>query len=182
MNIYGYSAGNPTNKIDPRGLCWSAPRAFAHYSYNSGADLSMQNVGCESEVTGATLVARLKWEKETSTRARQEAIALKCVTNIISRRTRYTSKVGVHSGSWWIGGIQLNHESNCLLERICDNGRQCVRQWKFYCQVISKFRDPFEQPFDLDNDGDDYFDKTETGTIFHVTGEWYSSVKEQGSE
>jgi hypothetical protein len=186
LNNYDYVAGDPIGALDPWGLCWSNARASAHFFFGGGQDVSIDQIGCRSQIDGRVSPQRQIWKSRVRAAAKAKALAMRCRSIAALDLAR---SVGVNSGVFWIGGFSLRQTAECIVGRKCaDAGAAaCTFDTFWYsCSLMSKMHDLFENPTDFDNSANgsnpDFWDRWNYGgSPFHVDGSWSDGVQGGGS-
>jgi len=181
ISTYGYVGGQALTQTDRFGLCWSNADALAHFMFGLGRDVSMEQIGCSSQLGAATAPHRAIWKGMVGAAARARAGSMRCGS---FSRLNMARSVGASSGIFWIGGFSLSQRGNCVVQRHCGSnaGNMCrPDSFSFECLLTSRMNDLFVNPSDFDNSGGDFWDQWNYGgTPFNVSGYWGETISGGG--
>lgn len=186
LNTYSYVDGNPVSAIDAMGLCWSNARAIGHFYGGGGQAVSVQQIGCSSQIDSRVQPQRNIWKTRVENAARTKATSMRCGTSTTLSITR---SVGLSSGVFWIGGFSLLQDASCGIRTRCpsNGGAACTPgMYWFDCSLSSRMHDLFVNPSDFDNSANsakpDFWDRWNYGgKPFYVNGTWADAVSGQGN-
>ncbi len=187
INSFGYVGAAPLSQHDRYGLCWSNSDSLAHFYLGLGRTVTIYEIGCAGELTGRTRPERDIWKAQVQSAASAKAISMPCGT---SSRMTMSRSVGVASGIWWMGGISLNQNGDCVVQKSCgsNSGGMCggMDSYSYDCLLKSMMDDLFVDPSDLDNSGytnkPDFWDQWQYGgSPYRVTGDWSERISGGGT-
>jgi len=162
INLYAFGGNSPVNGIDPLGDAWNRWRALWHYSFGGGRDVSLTEVGHYKTVSNSLKPQMNSWKLSAQKSTENAAKILNC-PNITLTSTMNADHVSAHSGVWWIAGLTLYRKYFCAITADCT---KCI--YSYSCNLEFDINDPFKEIFDIDNSGNDPWDKWEPGTVFSV--------------
>lgn len=185
-NTFEYVGARPLNQHDRWGLCWSNADAVAHFYLGLGSSVTVKGIGCDALLSARTSPARDAWKQQVASATEAKAQSMPCGT---FERMSMGRKLGMNSGLFWLGGILLKQQADCIVQRTCGSttGATCGRDgFSFNCLLWSKFDDLFTDPSDFDNSvygrTPDFWDHWQYGgTPFIVSGYWDETVSGSGS-
>lgn len=143
-----------------------------------GRDVTLSEIGCYDQVTSAISGKRAAWKTKVEQFAKSSAMKLPCnKTKVIN----LSGSVGANAGIFWIRGFSLGQKADCVVsKKCCDQSKMCCLangSVSFNCSLSYSMHDPWEDPLDWKDKGEDFWDHWQFGTTkFFVDGTWSDSV------
>lgn len=190
VSTYGYINGRALNATDRLGLCWSNDQGISHFYLGGGATVTVDEIGCQSQLTAKIEPARNIWKTKMEASAKSRAASMQCGTTSSLSAER---SVGVQSGIFWIRGFSLRQKGNCSVSRDCgssSNGKKmCTTgpdRYAFTCNLSHTIHDLFVNPSDWDNSaGSAHADRWDTyqygGDPYYLDGIWGDRITGGGT-